>query len=67
MNHLELIDKVLPERIKVAITTHQTHKVAPGSETLEKVADNFGKIFIARQARWRPVMDGLKALKDLGG
>jgi hypothetical protein len=60
----------VPESLKQLISNHQTHKIAkeqlgiPGT-SLEEVAQHFGTKIAERQAKWRPVFEGLRALKAL--
>ena len=67
MTNLELAQKVLPETVKLAIAQHQTHKLDPDSSSLEKIAERFGNMFAERHRKWRPVFEGLNALKRFGG
>ena len=69
MNTEELMQKI-PESIRELITTHQTHKIAKERLGLDDVSfegavQHLGMKIAERQMRWRPVMEGLKALKAL--
>ena len=68
----EIIEAYVPESIKEASRTFQMHKVASqvtGLEefSLQKIASYMGGRFAARRLKWRPVADGLVALKQLQG
>jgi hypothetical protein len=60
----------IPESLKHLISTHQTHKIAQEhlgitEPSLEGIALHFGTKIAERQAKWRPVFEGLRALKAL--
>ncbi len=66
----EIIEAYVPESIKEASRTFQMHHVArqmTGLEdfSIEKVAQYMGGRFAARRMKWRPVADGLVALRQL--
>jgi len=60
----------VPESLKQLISNHQTHKIASAQlgltePSLEGVALHFGTKIAERRAKWRPVFEGLQALKAL--
>lgn len=60
----------IPESLKQLISNHLTHKIASeyhgiSDVTLEGVAAHFGTKIASRRAKWRPVFEGLRALKSL--
>lgn len=66
----EQLAEVVPESIKIAFETYQFHKVMSQLTGIpqfsaEKVAEYVGGMSSARRQRWRPVFDGLQALKNL--
>ncbi len=66
----EIIEAYVPDSIKQASRTFQMHKVASqitglDEFTIEKVALYLGGRFAARRMKWRPVADGLVALRHL--
>jgi hypothetical protein len=66
----EILEAYVPESIKEASRSFQMHKVASQITGLPdfsfaKVAEYMGGRFAARRMKWRPVADGLVALKQL--
>lgn len=66
----EIIDAYVPESIKEASRNFQMHKVAAHITgltdfSIEKIAQYMGGRFAARRLKWRPVADGLVALRQL--
>lgn len=67
---MEIIDEYLPASVKEAVVSHQTDKLVKQMTglpdlTLDKIAGYFGGRMAARRLKWRPVFEGLDALKDL--
>jgi hypothetical protein len=65
-----LINTIIPDSIKIAIQRHQTHKVAAQLQgttdfSFAKIAEQIGMKMAARNLKWRPIFDGLKALQTL--
>ena len=70
MDEMQVIQAHLPESVKEAITTYQTHKLASvvtglDEFSIEKIAAFLGGRIAARHMRWRPVAEGLLALNSL--
>lgn len=74
MDTNELLNKLaseLPSDVKEAVSTFQMHKLASvpvdfsAENGLGKLAYYVGCKLAERQARWRPVCDGLIALQQL--
>ena len=68
----DIIEAYVPDTIKEASRNFQMHKVvsqATGLEdfSLDKIANYMGGRLAARRLKWRPVVDGLVALKQLRG
>ena len=67
---MKIIDEYLPASVKEAVVNHQTDKVVMKMTglpelTLDKIAGYFGGRMAARRLKWRPVFEGLRALKNL--
>ncbi len=72
MNEREIVETYVPESVKEMVRTFQTHKLASSITglddfTIDKVAGYLGGRMVARRLRWRPVADGLMALRNLKG
>jgi len=74
MDTNELLNKLasaLPSDVQNAVSTFQMHKLAAvpvdfdSNDSLVKLAYYVGCKIAERQARWRPVCDGLIALQQL--
>ncbi len=68
----EAVDSVLPGMVKAAVRNHQHHHLAAArlgvtDFSLAKIAEYFGGRIAARYTKWRPVKEGLQALRDLRG
>lgn len=66
----EELNQVVPESVKTALENFQFHGVMSQMTGIprfseEKIAEYMGGMMSARQQRWRPVFDGLKALQNL--
>ncbi len=66
----EIIEAYVPDSIKKASRSFQMHKVASRITgltdfSIEKIAEYMGGRFAARRLKWRPVADGLVALRQL--
>ena len=69
---IKTLDALIPESIKTAIRSHQTAKVAKVMTGIEDpsfagIAGYLGTKIAARHAKWRPIADGLLALRKLRG
>jgi len=67
---LKIIDEYLPTSVKEAVASHQTDKLVMQMTglpdvSLEKMAAYFGGRMAAHRLKWRPVFEGLNALKNL--
>jgi hypothetical protein len=70
--NLHVVDALLPDHVKMAASNHQNHLIAQArfgisDFTLAKVAEYFGGRIAARHMKWRPVREGLEALRNLRG
>lgn len=68
----EIIEAHVPESVKEAVRSFQMHKVAGDMTGLtafsfDKIAEYLGGRMAARRMKWRPVADGLVALRNLRG
>ena len=68
----EAVETVLPEAVKVAVRNQQHHHIMAARFGLDdfsfaKVAEYFGGRIAARNMKWRPVKDGIQALRNLKG
>lgn len=71
-NEIDIINQYMPESLKNAIRTNQTYKLAEAFTglndlSLEKISAYMGGRIMARHYKWRPVGEGLAALKLLEG
>jgi len=67
---MEKLAALVPEQVKEAVTSHQNHRLLMARTgldevTLQKLGAYIGGRVAARRARWRPVFDGFRALKNL--
>jgi hypothetical protein len=70
MASYEDLAQVVPESVKIAFENYQFHKVMSQVTGIpkfseEKIAEYMGGMMAARNQRWRPVFEGLKALQNL--
>lgn len=71
MDDIKIAETFVPESVKNLITNFQMHKLAEqltGIEdfsSFEKIANYFGGRMAARRLKWRPVFEGLNALRTL--
>lgn len=68
----KVVEKRVPASVKLASENFQMHRIAEKMTglddfSLEKIALYLGGRVVARNAKWRPVADGLVALKSLQG
>lgn len=68
----QIRDAHVPPAIQTAVANGQLHKIAEHRLrveilSLEKIAQYIGQKFAERQQRWRPVAEGLIALRQLRG
>lgn len=66
----KIIDEYVPDSVKEAVSNYQTHHVMQQvtglpEMTFDKIAGYFGGRMAARRLKWRPVFEGLQALKNL--
>lgn len=71
-DNIQTINEILPERIKTAVRNNQHHHIMSArlgitDFSIEKIAEYFGGRIAARHLKWRPVKDGLQALRNLRG
>lgn len=71
-NEIDIINQYMPDSLKYVITTNQTYKLAEALTglddlSLSKIAAYMGGRIMARHYKWRPVGEGLAALKLLEG
>ena len=69
-NEMNIILQNLPEDIKQDISNYKSYKIASIATglpdfSLDKVAGYMGGRAAARRAKWKPVLEGLAALKGL--
>lgn len=69
---IKTLDALIPESIKTAIRSHQMQKVAKvmtgvKDSSFAGIAEYFGTKIATRHAKWRPIADGLMALRKLRG
>lgn len=67
---IKTLNKLIPSTLKTAMANHEHHKIFMSTTgmsevTLAKIAEYVGAKVVARQAKWRPVFDGIKALENL--
>jgi len=67
---LKIINEYLPASVKEAVANHQTDKIVMAMTglpdlSIDKIAGYFGGRMAARRLKWRPVFEGLNALKNL--
>jgi hypothetical protein len=72
VNEIDVINKMMPDSVKQMISSGQTYKLAEeltglNELSLEKISCYIGGRIMARHAKWRPVSEGLVALKSLEG
>jgi|GEM_PF-2531208 len=70
MNEKDVINTYVPESVKTLVRTFQTDKLASqitglDDFSIQKIAGYLGGRMVARRLRWRPVADGLVALRNL--
>jgi hypothetical protein len=68
--NLQTVTELLPEHVKTAARNHQHHhlmaeKFGINDFSIKKIAEYFGGRIAARHMKWRPVQDGLQALRNL--
>lgn len=68
--NLNAIEPLIPEQLKYAAKNHQNHHIVAATLgitdfSLQKIAEYFGGRIAARHMKWRPVKDGLQALRNL--
>lgn len=68
----EELDKIVPEEVKLAYTTNQTHKLLEARTGLKNfdftsIAQHLGEKIASRRAQFGVIRDGLIALKLLKG
>lgn len=71
-DNMETLETLVPERIKMAARNHQHHHIVAArlgitDFSFQKIAEYFGGRIAARNMKWRPVRDGLQALRNLRG
>ncbi len=69
---IKTLDALIPDSVKTAIRSHQSTKVASTVTGLEnfsfaEVATYMGTKIASRHTKWRPISDGLVALRKLRG
>ncbi len=69
---IKTLDALIPDSVKTAIRSHQSTKVASAVTGLENfsfadVAQYMGTKLASRRSKWRPISDGLVALRKLRG
>ncbi len=67
---MKIIDEYLPASVKEAVCNHQTDKLVMTMTGLpdvsfDKFAGYFGGRMAAHRLKWRPVFEGLNALRNL--
>jgi hypothetical protein len=72
VKEIDVINKLMPESLKTMISSNQTYKMAEALTgldelSLEKISCYIGGRVMAHHAKWRPVAEGLVALKKLKG
>jgi len=72
MKEIEIINTLMSDSLKSMISSNQTYKMAEALTgldelSLEKISCYVGGRIMARHAKWRPVAEGLVALKNLEG
>lgn len=72
LDERKVVETHVPDAVKQASENFQMHKVAAqltglDEFTMEKIALYLGGRVVARNAKWRPVADGLVALSNLRG
>ena len=70
MDEKDVVNTYVPESVKTLVRTFQTHKLAShitglDDFSIDKVAGYLGGRMAARRLRWRPVAEGLVALRNL--
>lgn len=71
MDDIKIAETYLPDSVKELIQTFQMHKFASqltgldDFSSIEKVASFMGGRMAARRMKWRPVFEGLDALRSL--
>jgi hypothetical protein len=70
MDEKTVIETYLPESVKETVRTFQMHKFAEritglNDFSLAKIAEYLGGRMAARRMKWRPVTEGLNALRSL--
>ena len=72
MTEIEVLDQLLPESIKKAVSQYETPKLAsaltglsPEEFTLDKIAFYIGARGAARRAKWGSITNGLLSLHEL--
>lgn len=69
LRHRDL-ENLIPDEIREAIATHQSHKVAEAmtgltSFSFKDITTYLGTKLAARRAKYRPIAEGINALRDL--
>jgi hypothetical protein len=70
--NMDTVSEMIPASLKGAVHNQQHHKIAEAKTGMKdfsfaKIAEYFGGRIAARKAKWRPVHDGLQALRNLRG
>ena len=71
LNYKDL-ENLIPDEIREAIATHQSHKLAEAMTGLQdfsfgKIAEYMGTKMAFRRAKYRPIGEGIQAMLDLRG